>query len=185
MKYLTLMILVGGLALDLRGGPEAPGDAGINFAQANDFLAYVLEHAPRLEIYEGVPKGKLPLDPKTRLDTCLQITDQWVYNVPQDFWPKHRMKLQRLLGEGLFQPWREGKSCDGFQADYVIAMPTARDTVYLLFSAGCQEARIVREGNALGANARGADFRLTTDLHHKKFEELRVLLTIYRQEQTR
>ncbi len=185
MKYLTLIFLLGGLALNLRGNPSVPGDTDIPFEAATGILNYSLAQAQRVEIYEGLPREQAGLDSKKNLDTCRQIAGQWVYSLPEEIRPKHAMKLQHLLDEGLLQPWREGKPCDGFHADYVIGVPRPKDTIYVLVCFGCQEARIVREGSPFAADPRSPDFRLTTNLNNTTFEELRSLLTGYHQEQPR
>ena len=183
MKYLTLIFLLGGLALNLRGGSSAPGDTNIPFEAATGILGYSLAQAQRVEIYEGLPREQAGSDIKKNLDTCRQIAGQWVYSVPEEIRPKHAMKLQHLLDEGLFQPWREGKLGGGFHADYVIGVPRPKDTLYVLVCFECQEARIVREGSPFAADPRSPDFRLTTGLNSKNFEELRSLLTGYHQTQ--
>ena len=182
MKYVTLIFFLGGLVLNLKGSEVAPGDKGMGFEPGTNLLAYALATAPQIEIYEGLPREMVLNGRPKNTVGCQQITDQWVYSLPQEFRFKHVQKLQRLVGERLFQPWREGKLCAGFHADYVIAVPSAKDTIYVLFCFGCHEARIVREGSAFASDIRTADFRLTTDLNPKNFEELRSLLTGYHQE---
>jgi hypothetical protein len=182
MKYLTLIFLLGGLAVALKGGPAAPGDTGMGFESAVTAVARAVGQAQQMEIYEGLPREKAAFDTERNKAVCRQITDQWFYSVPEDFRYKHIVKLQRLLGIGLLQPWREGKVCGGFHADFAVAVTGSQTTIYVLFCFGCHEARIIREGNPFAANLQAADFRVTTDLDAKSFEDLRTLLTGYHSE---
>lgn len=180
MKYLSLVLLAGGLALTLKGSPNAPGDVGMDFQSATIILSRALANARRVEIYEGLPSEAKAFEREKQANSCRQITDQWFYGLPQEMRDRHVFKLQRLVDSTLFLPWREGKLCGGFHADFAVVLTYPKNTVYVLFCLGCREARIVREGNPFAADPSMVDFRLTTDLNGKSFEELRSLLTGYR-----
>ena len=113
---------------------------------------------------------------------CRQIADEWFYSLPQEVKFEHILALQRLVDSGLFRPWSGLKFCGGFHADWAVAIPTGKSTLYMLFCFGCHEAKIIREGKPFAADLRTTDFQLTTDLNNKYFEELRALLAAYRKQ---
>ena len=180
MKYLPLTFLIGGLALTLRGSPAAPGDGGADFESATIILSRALAHAERVEIYEGLPSEAKAFAREKQANSCRQIADQWFYSVPQEMRSKHIQKLQRLFDGGVFLPWHEAKPGGGFHADFAVVLTYPKSIVYALFCFDCREARIIQEANPFATDPGVADFRVTTDLNSKSFEELRSVLTGYR-----
>lgn len=182
MKYLPLVFLGSALTLGLHGGPAAPGDSGIGLDLAVSEVANALAKAEKVQIYQGLPRDRNEFEHQKAANICRQITDQWFYSLPREAKFEHVLDLQRLFDFGLLQPWRGGKFCGGFHADWAVACTTGKSTLYVLFCFGCHEGRIVREGKPFAADLREADFRATADLNGKYFEELRTLLAAYRQE---
>lgn len=179
MKFPTLVLLFLGLTFRLANAAMPPGDTEFPFERAVLVLSQTLANAPSIEIYEGLAKDPAVASSQRQKNSVRQITDQWFYSVPDEIRMKHAMKLQRLVGSGLIQPWREAKFCGGFHADYAIAVTFPKVTMYMLFCFSCHEARLVREANPFAAELSAPDFRVTMDISDKSFEELRSLLVGY------
>lgn len=180
MKYPTLVLLLGALALTLRGGSRPAGDTDFDFGSASAIFSQALAGAARVEIYEGLPGEPKAFDREKQANSCRQITDQWFYSVPQEMRHKHVQRLQRLVDGGIFLRGREGKPGGAFHADFAVVLTYPKNTVYALFCFDRREARIIREGNPFAADPSMADFQVTADLDSKSFEETRSVLTGYR-----
>ena len=185
MKCLPLVFLGCALTLKLCGNPVAGGDTAFGIEPAVAELAKALAKAERVEIYEGLPS---PVFERNLFDSeksgkiCRQIAGEWFYSVPQEMKLEDSMKLQRLVGAGLLQPWRGEKLCGGFHADWAIALSSDKSLLSVLICFGCHEVRLLREGKPFAADLKTVDFRVTTDLKDESFAELVSLLTAYRKE---
>ena len=180
MKYPTLVLLAGALAFTLRGDARPAGDTDFSFESATIIFSQALAGAARVEIYEGLPSDPKDFDREKKANSCRQITDQWFYSAPQEMRHKHVQRLQRLVDSRIFLPQPDGKPGGGFHGDFAVVLTYPKNTVYAVFCFDRREVRIVREGNPFAADPEMADFRVTADLDSKSFEDLRSVLTGYR-----
>lgn len=179
MKILIFALLIPALTPLPAAHASPPGDSELPFERAVVVLSQTVTNADQIEIYEGLSRDATVAASQKRANHSRQITDQWFYSESDEIRAKHAVKLQRLIEGGLFRPWRDGKLCGGFHADYAIALTFPKVTYYVLFCFTCHEARFVREGNPFAAELQSPDFRVTMDINDKAFEDLRSLLIGY------
>jgi hypothetical protein len=112
----------------------------------------------------------------------LNVDGEWFYASTQLFPAEDVAELQRLVGSGLFKPWRGVKFCGGFHADYAVRFESGGNVYHVLFCLGCHEAHLVREPKDATAPNASARIRITADLSEAQYPELRMLLKKYRKE---
>lgn len=139
-------------------------------------FSVLLEGADSLVVYEGLPHRGFD-----RAAYAQEKTDKQVFRVSGEFFYEKllpvtdadRQALDRLFrGQDPCAPYRAGKLCGGFHADYMIEWRKGDEPLTrVLVCFGCREFIVV-----------GGPFNRRTDITPAGVEALRSLLAHYRQE---
>ena len=114
--------------------------AGCAPARAPGFVGSV-QHADRLEVRPGIPRGEAPPEGVVRLHG--EPFQDRFFDLSED----QRRELAVILAdESTFEAHADGKKCGGFHADYAVQWKSEGRPYQVLLCFGCHEALSLGDG---------------------------------------
>jgi hypothetical protein len=108
--------------------------------------------ATTLVLHEGLPHPNVEYElfANEQKKPCREIHGSAFYSELLSLSADDATRVSTLLGDAeSYQPFREGKKCNGFHPDYAIEWTLAGKSYFILLCFGCGEAKVIGPGTEL------------------------------------